>query len=114
MTYTIKTILPCYVVLVLLACTVPLLAQYGGKQAASVELSDAGQTGVAVVGEAAFGDSSLNFAVRCCISGPDKRLATSHQLQFAINKQLTKHNVVIPFPQRVLHCISADQLRPAI
>ena len=32
-----------------------------------------------------FGDSSLNFAARCCISGPDKRLSTIHALQVAIN-----------------------------
>lgn len=60
----------------------------------------------------AFGDSSLNFVVRCCISGPDKRLATIHNLQVAINKRLADHHVVIPFPQRVLHSINAEPSRP--
>ena len=60
-----------------------------------------------------FGDSSLNFAVRCCILGPDKRLATIHQLQVAINKQLAKNSIVIPFPQRVMHSI-ADQPQPIV
>lgn len=53
-----------------------------------------------------FGDSSLNFVVRCCISGPDKRLSTIHDLQVGINRQLAEHNIEIPFPQRVLHTIS--------
>jgi len=55
-----------------------------------------------------FGDSSLNFVVRCCISGPDKRLGTIHDLQVGINRQLAKHKIEIPFPQRVLHTISHD------
>ena len=53
-----------------------------------------------------FGDSSLNFVVRCCISGPDKRLSTIHDLQVAINKRLAEKNIVIPFPQRVVHAVS--------
>ena len=61
-----------------------------------------------------FGDSSLNFVVRCCISGPDKRLATIHQLQVAINKRLTEHNIVIPFPQRVMHSHNVDQPQPVV
>ena len=61
-----------------------------------------------------FGDSSLNFAVRCCISGPEKRLATIHELQVAINKQLAKHDIVIPFPQRVMHTIDNDQPQPVV
>ena len=61
-----------------------------------------------------FGDSSLNFVVRCCISGPDKRLATIHQLQVAINKKLAENNIVIPFPQRVMHSSSTDQPQPVV
>ena len=55
-----------------------------------------------------FGDSSLNFAVRCCISGPDKRLATIHQLQVAINKVLAEHSIEIPYPQRVVRSIAVE------
>ena len=55
-----------------------------------------------------FGDSSLNFVARCCISGPDKRLGTIHNLQVAINKRLQENSIEIPFPQRVLHTISAE------
>ena len=57
-----------------------------------------------------FGDSSLNFAARCCISGPDKRLGTIHVLQVAINKRLQENNIEIPFPQRVLHTINAESI----
>ena len=53
-----------------------------------------------------FGDSSLNFAVRCCVSGPDKRLSTIHDLQVAINKRLQEHQIEIPFPQRVMHTVA--------
>ena len=50
-----------------------------------------------------FGDSSLNFVIRCCVEGPDKRLSTIHDLQVAITKKLDEHNIEIPFPQRVMH-----------
>ena len=53
----------------------------------------------------AFGDSSLKFVVRCCISGPEKRLQTTHNLQVAINKRLEDNSIEIPFPQRVMHTI---------
>ena len=57
----------------------------------------------------AFGESSLNFVVRCCILGPEKRLATTHELQVAINKRLAENNITIPFPQRVMHSHALDQ-----
>ena len=60
-----------------------------------------------------FGDSSLNFVVRCCISGPEKKLTTTHELQVAINKRLAEHKIEIPFPQRVMHSTSAKNLEPS-
>ena len=62
----------------------------------------------------AFGESSLNFVVRCCISGPDKRLATIHDLQVAIHKALADHDVQIPFPQRVMHSVNAEPAQPVV
>ena len=59
-----------------------------------------------------FGDSSLNFVVRCCVSGPEKRLATTHELQVAINKRLADHKIEIPFPQRVMHTINEPLPEP--
>ncbi len=52
-----------------------------------------------------FGDSALNFVVRCCISGPDRRLATIHQLHVAIHQALAAQGIEIPFPQRDIHII---------
>lgn len=55
-----------------------------------------------------FGDSSLNFVVRCCIAGPDKRLGVIHDLQVAINNRFEEEGVEIPFPQRVVHTVGDD------
>jgi len=58
-----------------------------------------------------FGDSSLNFELRCFIRNVDQRLATQSDLNFAIEKLLREANIQIPFPQRDLHLRSVD---PAI
>jgi potassium efflux system protein len=50
-----------------------------------------------------FGDSSLNFVVRCYLPSLDKRLQTIHELHAAIAKSLDKAGIVIPFPQRDVH-----------
>ncbi len=55
-----------------------------------------------------FGDSSLNFELRCFIRNVDQRLATLSDLNFAIEKALREANIQIPFPQRDLHLRSVD------
>ncbi len=55
-----------------------------------------------------FGDSSLNFELRCFIRNVDQRLATLSELNFAIEKALREANIQIPFPQRDLHLRSVD------
>ncbi len=55
-----------------------------------------------------FGDSSLNFELRCFIRAIDQRLATQSDLNFAIEKLLREANIQIPFPQRDLHLRSVD------
>jgi potassium efflux system protein len=55
-----------------------------------------------------FGDSSLNFELRCFIRNVDQRLATLSELNFAIEKALREANIQIPFPQRDLHLRSMD------
>ena len=55
-----------------------------------------------------FGDSSLNFEVRCFIRNVDKRLSTLSELNFAIEKALREADIQIPFPQRDLHLRSVD------
>jgi small-conductance mechanosensitive channel len=55
-----------------------------------------------------FGDSALNFELRCFIRNVDQRLSTLSELNFAIEKALREANIQIPFPQRDLHLRSLD------
>jgi potassium efflux system protein len=50
-----------------------------------------------------FGDSSLDFELRCFIPNIDNRLSTKSDLNFAIDAIFRKHGVEIPFPQRDVH-----------
>ncbi|MFQ5546337.1 MAG: mechanosensitive ion channel family protein, partial [Acidiferrobacterales bacterium] len=51
----------------------------------------------------AFGDSSLNFELRCYIDQIDYRLWVLSDMNFAIDKAFREHGIEIPFPQRDLH-----------
>jgi small-conductance mechanosensitive channel len=55
-----------------------------------------------------FGDSALNFELRCFIRNVDQRLVTLSELNFAIEKALREAGIQIPFPQRDLHLRSVD------
>jgi len=55
-----------------------------------------------------FGDSALNFELRCFIRNVDQRLVTLSELNFAIEKALREAGIQIPFPQRDLHLRSLD------
>jgi small-conductance mechanosensitive channel len=55
-----------------------------------------------------FGDSALNFELRCFIRNVDQRLVTASDLNFAIEKAFREANIQIPFPQRDLHLRSVD------
>ncbi len=50
-----------------------------------------------------FGDSSLNFELRCHIRNIDMRRIVISDLNFAIDKAFREHGVEIPFPQRDVH-----------
>jgi len=50
-----------------------------------------------------FGESSLNFELRCFIHEIDKRLLCRSELNFAIERAFREHGVEIPFPQRDLN-----------
>ncbi len=50
-----------------------------------------------------FGDSALNFELRCHINNIDTRFITTSELNFAIDALFREHGVQIPFPQRDLH-----------
>jgi len=50
-----------------------------------------------------FGDSSLNFELRCFILNIDNRLQVTSDLNFAIDQAFRDNGVEIPFPQRDVH-----------
>jgi len=53
-----------------------------------------------------FGDSSLDFELRCRINRIDRRFAVISDLNFAIDAAFRAADVVIPFPQRDLNIVS--------
>ena len=53
-----------------------------------------------------FGDSSLNFELRCFVYNIDEKLIVSSKINFAIEESFRKHGIVIPFPQRDIHIIN--------
>lgn len=55
-----------------------------------------------------FGDSSLNFTLRCCVSTIERRWIIVHDLNVAINQALTAENISIPFPQRDVRLIPVE------
>jgi small-conductance mechanosensitive channel len=50
-----------------------------------------------------FGDSSLDFELRCFISNIDERLSVVSDLNFAIDAAFREQGIEIPFPQRDVH-----------
>ncbi len=50
-----------------------------------------------------FGDSALNFTVRCVLARMEDRLAVIHDLHEAIHRELNAVGISIPFPQRDVH-----------
>jgi small-conductance mechanosensitive channel len=49
-----------------------------------------------------FGDSALNFELRCFIFDIDQRVNIVSEINFAIVKAFREDNIEIPFPQRVI------------
>ena len=50
-----------------------------------------------------FGDSALDFELRCFIKDIDSRVTVISDLNFAIDAAFRENNIEIPFPQRDLH-----------
>jgi potassium efflux system protein len=50
-----------------------------------------------------FGDSALNFTLRCYLATLDDRLKVTHELHEMIYRRLHEAGVTIPFPQRDIH-----------
>jgi len=51
----------------------------------------------------AFGESSLDFELRCFVPDTDYFIITKSELLFAIDAAFREHAIEIPFPQRDLH-----------
>ena len=50
-----------------------------------------------------FGDSSLNFELRCFVKNIDEKMFIESDLRFAIDNAFRANKIEIPFPQRDLH-----------
>ncbi|MEJ2060021.1 MAG: mechanosensitive ion channel [Gammaproteobacteria bacterium] len=50
-----------------------------------------------------FGDSSLNFELRCFVREIDDRLSVLSDLNFAVDAAFRREGIEIPFPQRDIH-----------
>jgi len=52
-----------------------------------------------------FGDSALNFELRCFIKNIDEKLNVTSKINFAIEEKFRQRGISIPFPQRDVHII---------
>jgi small-conductance mechanosensitive channel len=52
---------------------------------------------------AGFGNSSLDFELRAWINEPHKHPQIRSKVNFAIEQSFRRHNIEVPFPQRVIH-----------
>jgi len=50
-----------------------------------------------------FGDSSLNFELRCIINDVNKKYRIISDLNLAIDQAFRENDIVIAFPQRDIH-----------
>ncbi len=56
-----------------------------------------------------FGDSSLNFELRCWTGNFDQWFAISSEMHYAVNKAFKENDITIPFPQRDIHIKSNEE-----
>ncbi len=61
-----------------------------------------------------FGDSSLNFELRCYLSNVDSSLTVRSHLRFEIFRRLKEAGIEIPFPQRDLNIRNIDTIAKAL
>ncbi len=59
-----------------------------------------------------FGDTRLNFVVRCYLPDLDVRLLTIHELNSAVHREFNKAGIEIAFPQRDIRLRSVDAAIP--
>lgn len=56
-----------------------------------------------------FGDSALNFTLRCFLGSTDKRLELTHRINTLIHERFAEAGIGIPFPQREIHIASSPE-----
>ena len=61
-----------------------------------------------------FGESALNFELRCYIYDIGYILDVKSKLHFAIDKMFREHNIEIAFPQRDIHIRSNESTNPVL
>ena len=61
---------------------------------------------------AGFGDSTLNFEIRCFLPNIAIKLATTHELHLAIDRAFREADIEIAFPQMDLHIRSVEAAFP--
>jgi potassium efflux system protein len=59
-----------------------------------------------------FGDSTLNFTLRCFLSALGDRLPVRHAINSAIHQRFAAENIEIAFPQRDIHIRSSVFVPP--
>ena len=57
-----------------------------------------------------FGDSSLNFVIRCCTTSIKRRWQLMDEINSAINEAFIREDIEIPFPQRVVHIMDESNM----
>ena len=60
-----------------------------------------------------FGESSLNFELRCHLANIDERLKVKSAINYEIDRAFRKHNISMPFPQRDLYIKEFPLMRNA-
>lgn len=61
-----------------------------------------------------FGDSSLNFELRCYVSNVDSSMSVRSHLRFEIFRRLKQASIEIPFPQRDLNIRNVESIVKAL
>jgi potassium-dependent mechanosensitive channel len=61
-----------------------------------------------------FGDSALNFVLRCFLPNMDNRGAVIHDLHMGIDREFRAAGIVIAYPQHDVHVRSIDLPLPLV
>jgi potassium-dependent mechanosensitive channel len=61
-----------------------------------------------------FGDSALNFVLRCFLPNLDSRGTVIHELHMAIDREFRNAGIEIAYPQQDVHVRSFDVMLPNI